>query len=325
MGLPPLSRVKAFLRPLLCLCCFLNAALPAAFADVQVIAPLSTPADIDFVYHPDRPVSASWFRLLLRNTGLEIWLELIRDELFVDTTDELNRIAFAPAFLALALSAQQSDYRNISKDCEISPSSADANCEIVNDLLSDGWTNPSSTSGTRNQNALSSLLDSGYALSRSRDGGYTLYRTRGTLSIGELQAYVEALVALAGIGGCCGVGPLGFEENIGSVLASEPEVVSDSAVQLNAFSYNPPALSGPAIVPEPPISVLLVIGMGGLFASIGLQFRQRVWGSASKSAHASLVRDGNAAHDPRANAADARARGLDWKRDETVSKETKSS
>ena len=86
-------------------------------------------------------------------------------------------------------------------------------------------------------------------------------RTRGTLSIGELQAYVEALVALASIGGCCGVRPLGFEDNIWSVLASEPEVVSDGAVQLNAFSYNAPALSGPAMVPEPPISALLVIGM----------------------------------------------------------------
>lgn len=92
------------IRRLLGVCGFLLAALSTARADVQTIAPSSKANVIDFVYSPDRTPSESWFGLLLRETGLDIWIEMLRDEFFVDTTDDLNRAAFAASLGGLTLS-----------------------------------------------------------------------------------------------------------------------------------------------------------------------------------------------------------------------------
>ena len=157
---------------------------------------------IDFIYYPDRAPSESWFRLLLRETGLDIWIEMLHDEFFVDTTDDLNRTAFASALRALALSNQQSDaiHRNSSDACEVDPSSAEANCDIENDLLSSGWTIPDSTSALRNE------VSGGPLLSGQGTFGQGNPYPEDTRSILALQAYVAMLVDLAVANGCCGGG-----------------------------------------------------------------------------------------------------------------------
>jgi hypothetical protein len=277
---------------------------------VQAIAPSSGSIEVDFVYYPDTTVSESWFRLLLREAGLDIWIEMLRDELFVDTTDDLNSIAFAAPLQAWALSAPQSDPpRNISNSCEASPSSAEVDCEIISDLLLSGLTDPYLTAGTESQNGWSASFDRGYAF---LDRGYgSVSRMGNSFSIRGLQAYIESLINLTSVGRCCAAGTVGFDGGSGDLAAQAasitnptigaipsaitnpvtnptigaPPAAITNAVQgvaaaaiadapnggtkLSAFFSNPPALSGPAAVPEPSISALLLIGIGGLVFVLG--------------------------------------------------------
>ena len=223
---------------------------------------------IDFIYYPDRAPSESWFRLLLRETGLDIWIEMLHDEFFVDTTDDLNRTAFASALRALALSNQQSDaiHRNSSDACEVDPSSAEANCDIENDLLSSGWTIPNSTSALRNE------VSGGPLLSGQGTFGQGNPYPEDTRSILALQAYVAMLVDLAVANGCCGGEAPGFEGDIGSLgqpvgslgqPAGDTNVPDDTNPVSTVYSGTS-AGSGPAMIPEPSISYLLLIGVGGL-------------------------------------------------------------
>ena len=197
---------------------------------------------------------------------------MLHDEFFVDTTDDLNRTAFAAALRALALSNQQSDAipRNSSGACEVDPSSAEADCDIENDLLSSGWTIPDSTSALRNEVSGGPLLAGQGTLGQGNP------YPEDARSILALQAYVAMLVDLAVADGCCGEEAQGLEGDIGSLgqPAGDTNVPDDTNPVSTVYSASS-AGSGPAMIPEPSISYLLLIGVGGLLLATRKRLSRR--------------------------------------------------
>lgn len=142
--------------------------------------------------------------------------------------------------------------------------SAQANCDIEKDLLSSGWTDPYSTSAAQSETSSGTILPGqGNALSSHLLGqGNRLSSPENTRSIEALQAYVAMLVDLAQVDGCCDGGFPGDIGSLGLPLVNN-NVTDDTNTVSTVFSGSA-AASSTAMIPEPSISYLLLIGIGGL-------------------------------------------------------------
>ena len=87
-----------------------------------------------------------------------------------------------------------------------------------------------------------------------------------TRSIEALQAYVAMLVDLAQVDGCCDGGFPGDIGSLGLPLVNN-NVTDDTNTVSTVFSGSA-AASSTAMIPEPSISYLLLIGIGGLVLTL---------------------------------------------------------
>lgn len=127
------------------------AALSTARADVQEFDPPGQPTDIDFTGDADKDAPDPWLEAFLRRTWLEIWIELLRDEIFVDTTDTAAGADLTAALHMLGGASLGSDALSPLQDAArlvaaCRNTSASIECQIMADLLAAGWTDPNSAS-----------------------------------------------------------------------------------------------------------------------------------------------------------------------------------
>jgi hypothetical protein len=236
-------------------------------------------------YSPVASAAPRWFEAVLGWTGIEIWLVMLRDQFLADTTDSLGKPRFKAALPRLApLHAGDALYlANItaagrgscgnspSSEQGNSPSSEQAGCEVQQDPLSAGWTNPYS--------GASPSLDFNFAPT-GRIGGGIYLPIRDEMSLGELEGLNQAMIAPRFGGGRGGVSASESTLNGRGVSASE-SMLNDATVYdpgpsapgprwspgvTSDLLYPGPSVHQqiPASIPEPSIPVMLLIGVGSL-------------------------------------------------------------
>jgi len=232
-------------------------ALSTAKAEVREFSPPPAASDAQFayspeqfVYSPEQEARNSWLALVLRKTGMDIWVLLMRDLLLMDDLD-YPRAAALRAGLAGSTPIEAPNSSRGGCD-ELAPS-AQANCELERDLADSGWTDPSPGSFTRLANLASDTdLRTGWG------GG----------SFGGLTGFAFGSGSFGAAGASAGVSSEpGFDQPTGGEFFSTADLVSP---------FSPSAAMLPVSIPETPIPVMLLIGAGALsLAAAAKTFRGR--------------------------------------------------
>ena len=247
------------LRRLFGLAATMLAALSTAQAEVQQIGTPATQGDTDFARYASRDVSDPWLEALLRRTWLDIWIEMLRDEIFVDTTDHMaSEPAVAPS--SLTLSGPDSGGSPPSKnspgvaDCQIA-SGGGAECEITAALLATGWTDPNAASAAA----------SGQSpfVWPATFGEWPAFASGSSFSDSPYDSMTRAFADATPFGWCCS--PNGRSQGTFGDAAQPVTVGGSSSPIGGQFGGQPGVSSGdPPSIPEPSIPAMLLIGLCSL-------------------------------------------------------------
>lgn len=224
------------------------AALSTAKAEVREFYPSTAPIGVQFVYSPDQVALDSWLAMVLRKTGMDIWVLLMRDLLLMDSYDSAPAIPLEAGGATPIEKGEAPVPINIdaSGGCGELPPSQQFSCELERDLLATGWSIPD----------LNAFSPSGIGAQVAGDPRIA----RGGTWLGEPQkfAFDAQSSEPAGTPGDVSPGP-GLDQPTGEELVNPAYLAAPLAAP-----FTPPPTMIPASVPELPVSVMLLLGAGAL-------------------------------------------------------------
>jgi len=245
-GIQTLGRRFGFVAVLLAA---LSSVSSSARAEVREFYPSAAPMDVQFVYSPDEQTPDSWLAVVLKKTGMDIWVLLMRDVFLMDTLDD-SRPAGHGAHAGLTLIGGGDVSKSIRDGCDSLAPSEQLSCELKHDLGDAGWNDSASSTFTLDETSPGSD-----AFFHSAGGG----RFFGGLMF---PFVVNPFGPNEGFAGGVSFG-FGFDQSMGEDLVNPADLIAP---------FGQPA----AIIPEPPIPVMLLIGAGALsLAGAAKAFRAR--------------------------------------------------
>jgi hypothetical protein len=271
----------------------LLAGLSPALAEVHAIDPSGEVTNADFGYSSedsveyapenDTPASGSLFGRVLKWAGLNIWVVMLRDQIQMETTDYLGLGATSFSLNGTLYLVNLTAAQRVADSCSSGSFSDQSRCQLEQDLLAAGWTNPNSTYG------VSLGVEEMHSI---RGSDFPRFFSVG-MSAGELKIVSQLLQALAEIDSAF-VADAPVQSELGTGLLGSGASPSEGLNDVPTPSIGPPAeppvgevpvsspmppvvtlvpepileTSVPASIPELPVPVMLLVGAGALMLFI---------------------------------------------------------